>query len=136
MQPPPSAYHGRSNITKPAPLPVQNKSPLMANNVVPSAIQQRPQPILQPKTILKHPSQHKSTISQSQIQQQQKPTSSQPSADSGHQSQAHNIQPGTISTSHSPTSHSHSNNLAGCHIVKADKPEVRTTSETKLLKGM
>lgn len=137
MHPPPTAaYHGRSNVPsgpKPAPLPMQNKQPLMANNVVPTAIQQRPQPQLQPKTILKHPSQYKPTISQPPIQQQQQPPPSQPSSlDVVNQTNnINNIQSsGTTITSHS-TSQSLNNSLTGTHVVTEEKLKTITTSESK-----
>lgn len=131
MHPPPPAYHGRSNVPngpKPTPLPIQNKLPLMANNIIPTAIQQRPQPLLRPKTILKHPSQYKSTITQPQIKQPP------PSHDATNQSAQTNVpSSSSTSTSHTTTSQSHSNNLSGSHVT--ERPKAVTTSENKLLKG-
>lgn len=137
MHPPPPTYHGRSNVPsgpKPTPLPMQNKPPPMANNVVPTAIQQRGQPLMQPKTILKHPSQYKPTISQPQIHQQQPQTSQPASLDTVKPPQGNNVQnSGTTGTLlHSTTSQSHTNNLSGTH-VSAEKPKPITTAESKLL---
>lgn len=131
MHPPPPAYHGRSNVPsgpKPTPLPMQNKPPPMANNVVPTAIQQRGQPLMQPKTILKHPSQYKPTISQ----QQQPQTSQPPSLDAVKQPQTnniHNIQnAGATGTLHLTTSQSHTNNLS---VTPAEKLKPPTTVESE-----
>lgn len=131
MHPPPPAYHGRSNVPsgpKPTPLTMQNKPPLMANNVIPTVIQQRGQPLMQPKTILKHPSQYKPTISQ----QQQPQTSQPPSLDAVKQPQTnniHNIQnAGATGTLHSTTSQSHTNNLS---VTPAEKLKPPTTVESE-----
>ncbi|XP_037034840.1 double-stranded RNA-binding protein Staufen homolog 2 isoform X1 [Bradysia coprophila] len=132
MHPPPPAYHGRSNVStgpKPAPLPMQNKPPLMANNVVQTAIQQGGSlPLMQPKTILKHPSQYKPIISQPQ---QHQPQTSQPSTLDGKvTSNVNNVQTlATASTLHSIPSQSHSNNLPGGAHNPVEKVKPNTTAE-------
>ncbi len=139
--PPPPAYHGRSNVSsgpKPAPLPMQSKPPLMANNVVPTTIHQRGLPLMQPKTILKHPSQYKPTIVQPQQQQQQQlqqpQTSSQPQpldVKPALTNNVNNIQSiGTTSTLHSIPSQSHTNNLSGTHIP-VEKLKATTIAESE-----
>lgn len=139
--PPPPAYHGRANV--PTSLPMQNKPPPpppMANNIVPTAIQQRGQPLMQPKTILKHPSQYKPTVSQPQIQQQPQPHTSQPpslDAVKVPQANAANIIPnsGTTGALHSTTSQSHKNNLSGSH-APAEKPKSITAVDSERLNAM
>lgn len=138
MPPHPSTHHGRSNVPsgpKPAPLPMQTKPPSMANNstnIVPTAIQQRPQP---PKTILKHPSQYKPSVPQSQIQHQQPPPPSDVVTQSGYYSKERDSiqnsvsQTSTTITSHSITSQSHSNNLAG--LQQPENQKIITTPESK-----
>lgn len=140
MHPPPPAYHGRANVPggpKPTPLPMQNKPPLMANNILPTVIQQRGLPLMQPKTILKHPSQYKPTVSQPQIQQQQQQqpqTSQPPSLEAVKQPQTNIIQnSGSAGTLHSTTSQSHINTMSGTHVVSAEKLKPTATAESECL---
>lgn len=130
MHPPPLVYHGRSNVPS-GPKPMPNQPPLMANNVGPTVIQQRGLPLVQPKTILKHPSQYKPTISQLQIQQQHQ-TSQPPSLDAVKQPQTNNIlntqNSGTTGTLHLTTSQSKTNNLSGT-VAEKLKPTTAVESE-------
>lgn len=145
MHPPPQAYHGRANVStgpKPPQLPMQNKPPLMANNVIQTAIQQGGSlPLMQPKTILKHPSQYKPIISQPQQQhqpqqqQQQQPSqTSQPSTLDGKAALTNNVNNvqsvATTSTLHSIPSQSQSNNLPGSQNP-AEKVKSNQTAESK-----
>lgn len=126
MHPPPPPFH-RSNVPggpKTTPLPLQNKPPPITNNSIPTGIQQRGQPLMQPKTILKHPSQYKPTPpTQPQIQMQQQSQASQPpSLDA-------------VKQSHAPPSldavkQSHANSLSSGH-VPADKLKSTTTAESE-----
>lgn len=135
MHPPPPAYHGRSNVPSgpkpaPTPLPMQSKPPLMATTM-PTAIQQRGLPPMQPKTILKHPSQYKPTVSQPQIQQQQQQpqTSQPPSLEAVKQPLTKVVQnSGSVGTLHSTTSQPHTNSMTGPHVVTAEKLKPTTTA--------
>ncbi|KAJ6640611.1 Double-stranded RNA-binding protein Staufen like 2, partial [Pseudolycoriella hygida] len=126
MHPPPT-YHGRPNapnVSKPTPMPMQNKPPLMANNIFPTT-KHHGVTIIQPKTILKHPSQYKPTVSQPQIlQKPQPPLTSQPPPplDAVNHSQSNNVNSvqssSCTNTLHSAIIQSH---VSDTHIAVTDK---------------